>query len=90
MYVLVVSLLMLTLTSALSNLDIKEPIVRRSPALDDDSFGFAVLLHQVEVPVARDIASFLDRTRYVVARFAVINTRGGRDLCLNLQDSGLT
>ncbi len=66
LYVVVVSLcLMPILISARANLDISEPIVKRSPAADEDSFGFAVTLHQVEVPVERNIDSFLDRTRYV-------------------------
>lgn len=62
--VLVVSLfLTLTPVSPRANLDVSEPIVRRSPASDEDLFGFAVLLHQVEEPEPRDIDSFLDQTR---------------------------
>ncbi len=50
---------------ALSNLDVTEPIVRMSPSslLNEDNFGFSVLLHQVEIPVAGDFDSFINNTR---------------------------
>lgn len=49
--------------SAVSNLDVSEPIVRRSPASDQDNFGFAAVLHQLEVPVTGDFESFINNTK---------------------------
>ena len=59
-----VVLVALNYASALSNLDVSEPIVRTSPATnDDDNFGFSVVMHQVEVPVPGDFESFINNTR---------------------------
>ena len=59
-----VILVALNYASALSNLDVNEPIVRRSPATDnDDNFGFSVVMHQVEVPTPGDFESFVSNTR---------------------------
>ena len=38
----------------LNNIDVDEPIVRRSPASDRDLFGYAVVLHQLQPPQAGD------------------------------------
>lgn len=48
----------------LNNLDILEPIVRRSPADGTDFFGFATVLHQVQtVNNGDDLATAAERTR---------------------------
>jgi hypothetical protein len=52
--------------SALSNLDVSEPIARASPARDQDNFGFAVVLHQVELPETGNFGSFINSTRWVL------------------------
>ena len=51
--------------SALSNLDVREPIVKMSPALDQDNFGFSVVMHHVELPTTGDFDSFINSTKYV-------------------------
>ena len=48
----------------LNNLDILEPIVRRSPADDTDFFGFATVLHQLQtVDDADDLNTAAGKTR---------------------------
>lgn len=64
LYTLLLCISNLNAITALSNLDISEPIVRISPASgDSDNFGFAVVLHQVVQPVAGDFESFLTNTK---------------------------
>lgn len=60
---LTVSLNLTWASTPRSNLDASEPIVRTSPALDEDDFGFTLVLHQVEEPVAGDFDSFISSTR---------------------------
>ena len=71
--VVVVSLFVLEVRGAVSvtdNVDRLEPIVRRSPALgetDADLFGFAAVLHQIEVPIPQDDATeAASKTRLVI------------------------
>ena len=48
----------------LNNLDILEPIVRRSPADDTDFFGFATVLHQIQtVDDADNVTTAAGKTR---------------------------
>lgn len=55
----------ISFTWALSNLDASEPIVKRSPASDEDDFGLAVALHQVVEPMAGNFDNFVASTRYI-------------------------
>ena len=50
---------------AASNIDVLEPIVRVSPAQgsNEDYFGYAVVLHQVEVPDRGDFHGALNAAR---------------------------
>ena len=71
--VVVASLSVLEVRGAVSvtdNVDRLEPIVRRSPALaetDADLFGFAAVLHQIQVPVDGDDATeAASKTRLVL------------------------
>ena len=49
----------------LDNLDILEPIVRRSPAVDTDFFGFATVLHQLQPLVdTDDVNTAAGKTRW--------------------------
>ena len=45
------------------NLDVSEPIIRKSPATDQDSFGYAVVLHHIVEPEPGNFDSFIDNTR---------------------------
>ena len=55
--------------SPINNIDVLEPIVRRSPALSDainDNFGWSAILHQIEAPAANDnLQQAVDKTRLV-------------------------
>lgn len=54
------------LIHAASNIDLKEPIVRVSPARNGDLldlFGYSVVLHQVTQPTPGDFQSAIDNTR---------------------------
>ena len=50
----------------MANLDIIEPILRKSPdsTVFEDSFGWSIVLHQVEEPDIGDFNSFINNTRY--------------------------
>ena len=43
--------------------DKEVPYVRKSPSSGKDGFGYAVLLHQIQIPNPGDFNSFLDNTR---------------------------
>ena len=48
----------------LNNLDVQEPIVRRSPATDADFFGWTTVLHQIQtVGDADDLDTATGKTR---------------------------
>ncbi len=52
-----------TESSNLNNIDVDEPIVRRSPASDRDLFGYAVVLHQLEeLEPGDDVQTALGKT----------------------------
>ena len=44
---------------SIDNVHVSQPILRRSPATNnpDDMFGFATIMHQIEVVTARDTLS---------------------------------
>lgn len=53
-------------TEALANIDTMDPIIRYSPALgagDEDSFGYAVVLHQVATSPVGDFNAAISNTR---------------------------
>ncbi len=50
-------------TVNLNNVDVDEPIVRRSPAADTDLFGYSVVLHQIEpLQAGDDVETALGKT----------------------------
>ena len=54
---------MLKQATGAANLDLSEPIVKRSPASGGDKFGYSVVLHSISQPVDSNFESFLNSTR---------------------------
>ncbi len=63
--ILMLGMLLSTAASqSLNNIDVGEPIVRYSPASDEDFFGYAVTLHQVEeVQEGDSVETALEKSR---------------------------
>ena len=57
-------LLLLWAGSAADNIDVNRPIARLSPSVEnEDFFGYAVTLHQIEKPPDRDFNATVEATR---------------------------
>lgn len=59
-------------------LDTLDPIIRKSPAISvnsDDFFGYAIVLHQIEVPATGNFTESLSVSRWVIVIFVTVYSR---------------